>query len=544
MNNKYIRGNNYFNYILVAIITLYPAFLSVYMYGVDGVISFFEADTFYYLNVLKRSISLDYYTYDGIYPTNGFHPLWQYLITGISKFFNINTLDGLIYTVFIISNIFVAIGSILIFSVIKNITSSAILAFLGTVPGFYYLLFGYIHSSYNSTWSYINGMESPISFLFLSIILYLLFNKKYLENTKASQYVILGILLSFLILSRLDDIFIMLSFTVYLLFSLRKSHYIKASLVGFIPLIAIICYMYFSYSYSGLLIPISGTEKFGLSLSNIIKLIDLIYPHFMMVSSSVDYSVWAELSQRQMQMIVPLMLAIILYIYVYKKKVRTNIDKVLLLLASYVVIKAIYNLFFVSMWHQGHWYYTNSIVISSIIIAYFISEFISLKKNTITVSIVITLYIIIMANSFVSNKTEIRHNNVYKVFYDQKDEIQSILNENNVTGIVELDDGIVGYSLENPTINAFGFSLDKDAMKNKKEGKLFDVAINRNYNGFASLTYMSGFTNDMINDNVKLNKYIKSLPWMKEQNLSKYNFRFIYKDEKSGATFIKFEKFE
>jgi hypothetical protein len=535
--------NKYLNKIIVFLLVVYPAIFTYYTNGVGGIISFFEADTFYYLNVLKRSLDLDFYSYDGVYATNGFHPLWQYSIIYISKVLSIHSLDGFIQIVFFTSSLLVGLGSVLIFSVVKNITSSYFLAYISAVPNFYYILFGHIHFSFNSTWSYINGMESPFSFFFLSIILYLLFNKRYLENTTIQKYIFLGILLSFIVLSRLDDIFMVFTFVLYLLITLKISDYPKAFLIGFIPFIVIIYYMYFNYSYSGMLLPVSGGEKFAFTLSNVKQLVNLIYPFiFNVTSDNITYSVWSELSQRQMQMAVPLLISIILYIFIYKKEEITYEDRIFLILSSYVFLKAVYNLFFVAIWHQGHWYYTDSIIISSIIIAYLIFQWFPTKKINIIVNIFLIIYLVILSNSFLSNKVQIHHNDYYKIFYNQKDEIQEILNKNGVNGILELDDGIIGYSLKTPSINAFGFALDKNASIMKKEGKLFDLASSRGYNCFASLVYMRDLNGKISSDDIKLNQYIKSVPFLREQDLSNFHFTYIFRDNISGASFIKFEK--
>ena len=43
--------------------------------GVQGAFKFFASDSFYYLAIAQQSSSIENLTFDGIYPTNGFHPL-------------------------------------------------------------------------------------------------------------------------------------------------------------------------------------------------------------------------------------------------------------------------------------------------------------------------------------------------------------------------------------------------------------------------------------------------------------------------------------
>jgi hypothetical protein len=42
--------------------------------------NFFAADAYYYLAIAKNTPLRSFATFDGVAPTNGFHPLWQYLL--------------------------------------------------------------------------------------------------------------------------------------------------------------------------------------------------------------------------------------------------------------------------------------------------------------------------------------------------------------------------------------------------------------------------------------------------------------------------------
>jgi hypothetical protein len=49
--------------------------------GSDAYLGFFEDDYFYYAAVADNLVRLGQFTYDGVTPTNGFHPLWQMVLT-------------------------------------------------------------------------------------------------------------------------------------------------------------------------------------------------------------------------------------------------------------------------------------------------------------------------------------------------------------------------------------------------------------------------------------------------------------------------------
>src|ERR1035441_10706706 len=42
--------------------------------------SVFQPDAFYYLTVARNSLHTPFYSFDGVHPTNGFHPVWQYML--------------------------------------------------------------------------------------------------------------------------------------------------------------------------------------------------------------------------------------------------------------------------------------------------------------------------------------------------------------------------------------------------------------------------------------------------------------------------------
>ncbi len=176
-------------------------------------IQFFTSDTFYYLSIARHSITSTFYTSDGLYPTNGFHPLWGFLRT---KLFSLPTfasnLDGQIFLTFGLSLAFTALGMMFFGLVVYHLTENASVSLLASVPGFYYLIFAPLIPNYNSTWAYINGMESPLSIFWFGLLLFLLVNKNMLSDQRLWMTAVLSIFMTLVIFSRLDDVFLLLPF--------------------------------------------------------------------------------------------------------------------------------------------------------------------------------------------------------------------------------------------------------------------------------------------------------------------------------------------
>ena len=54
----------------------------------DVVLRFVHDDAFYYFGVARRWNRLGFPTFDGIEATNGYHPLWQWLLVAASRAFS------------------------------------------------------------------------------------------------------------------------------------------------------------------------------------------------------------------------------------------------------------------------------------------------------------------------------------------------------------------------------------------------------------------------------------------------------------------------
>ena len=96
---------------------------------------FLAADAFYYLSIARHSVGRAFYTSDGLFATNGFHPLWQWLLTAL---FSIPALgrdqELQLLLVFWLSIILVALGTSLFALVIYGLTDNFPLSLLACVP--------------------------------------------------------------------------------------------------------------------------------------------------------------------------------------------------------------------------------------------------------------------------------------------------------------------------------------------------------------------------------------------------------------------------
>lgn len=513
---------------LIVFLTVYPPVVSLLQQDIVAPFTYFAADAFSYLTVANHSVNSPFYTYDGLSPTNGFHPLWQYYLTFCFQQLDSKRLQ--IFFTFYSCLLFSVIGLSLVGLALLRLTHSGILAVLGTVPGLYYWLFP-AHQHYGATWSFLNGMESSLSILIFGIIVYLLVVKELARYLSSPKVILISGLLSLLTLSRLDEIFIFLPWLVFLiLFSRSKlKHLLVATLV---PGLIIGAYLVYNLSYAEMALPVSGTIKAGFSFNAnwrafsgvLVPLTQMVNPH------------WHEVAWRLLQMLVPFALALFWVVnFLLQNSYNHQEDRsgnrssgcythsILTLLAGYVILKALYNFVAVYFWHQGHWYFPLSIIIFNMIAV----SLIPYRKTPLFLLIAILVTTMLLANDFTFLKTK-DYNKHYARFFLAGERISKELRTHyQGVGIVEFDDGILGYSLAIPTMGGLGFTLDKEAYQAYQRGHLLEIAYQRGFRVFASLNYF--------------HVEQKELPFfLMGQDLSKWKFSVVYQDEDTKVAFLEF----
>ena len=186
----------------------------------------FAGDAFLYLGIGQKS-HFGFFTFDGIYPTNGFHPLWQYFVTLLAHAAQDNQL---LYMNFVAwsSVALLCTGMSLLGCAIYKFTRSALLSVM-IVPGYFYFFIGQSFSNMH-TWNFLDGMESSLSILLVSLLAFVVahfttsITGRGPDGTQLAQappmrlFGLLGLILPFILLARLDEIFLLLSFGASILF--------------------------------------------------------------------------------------------------------------------------------------------------------------------------------------------------------------------------------------------------------------------------------------------------------------------------------------
>jgi len=359
------------------LLTLYPTVIAWRISGMSSFFSAFAADAFYYLAVAKHVSWTPLFSFDTIYPTNGFHPLWQALLkAGFSGFaFLGGNQTAQVVCVALFGSACVSVAAALLADVVYRLTRNSVVSLLTVVPGYYYLLAVFTNTRYGSLWSFANGTESPLSLLLFSILVWVIIRCRIYSATSLARYFLVSLLVSMLVLARLDDVFLVPCLLLPLLWRRSKKPGLLPAAValGAAPALTVAAYCALNVKYVGVLLPVSGSLKRGFALKrNIAGLVDVFSPLEQFWGN--NWENWSGSTWRAMQVVVP-MVAALIFLSVWgigalkRKKAPGSLSSVLAAICFYVVCKGLYNFVIVDLWDQGHWYFPVSIAVFNMLVA-------------------------------------------------------------------------------------------------------------------------------------------------------------------------------
>ena len=570
---------------LVGVLAAYPPLASLSREGIQGAFRFFAADTFYYLSVADHSSATPFFTFDGIHPTNGFHPLWQIYLERTFAFFQLDSV-GQVYLTAGTSIILVTLGTILFAWVVLRLTRRPWLALAASVPGFYYLGVPTLNAHHFAQWSFANGMESPISITFFGFLLAGIFLWGWLDDQddgrETRPLLLLSAAMTAVVLSRLDDVFIFIPFGLWVLLHSRNrlSAVRRVFTIGIIPVISLGAYLLYNAVNAETVLPSSGAAKaqpFWAFFRNLYALWTTTLPFADPLGREVAGTVWKSEAWRILQMLVPaggavawLLCRRISWTGRSDDSETIRRDSLLSVLAAYVLLKAMYNFTMVGLWNQGQWYYPLSIMTFNLLCATWLASLLdryaqssseaqglgdegsliarlhrswpgSLHLKGALPLFVVVVLVLVSANGFIDLKERGGHQARNFEFWLERDETQRLLESTCPDcGVLAFDDGIVSYSLDGtPTLNGLGLVMDQEAQDAQESGHLLDMAWARGHRMLVSVNYAmseAAYSNPRM-----LRSALESNPHLAGQDVSAWDFEVAFRSPQTGVSFIRFE---
>lgn len=209
----------WFEVLLIAValsIQLYAAFSDAYNLPNTW---FARDDAYYYFKVAQNISEGHGSTFDGIHPTNGYHPLWMLVcipIFALARFDPILPLRALLITMAMLN----VATALLLYRLLRGALSYP----AGVLAAVYWTFDPFVQFRY-----YRPGLESGIAFLFIALLLYLL--SQFERNWRVTaptlrQIAMLGIVGALAVLSRLDLVFFGVVIGVWIIFRETPMRYL------------------------------------------------------------------------------------------------------------------------------------------------------------------------------------------------------------------------------------------------------------------------------------------------------------------------------
>jgi len=197
-------------------------------------------------------------TQDGIHFTNGFQPLWVFLLIPVYALFPGDPiLPGKIALVLLA--LFNVATGVFLFLLVKEVASR---------KGAFFALFLWMASPYVITQG-INGMETALVILLMAITLWFYLTRVRDKPYSWQRFLGLGLLAGLTMLARLDQAFLLLALGVDVLWQRKKRALAPLALLGLGALVMLSPWFLLSYLYTGSLVPVSGKAVRFLSLSEL-----------------------------------------------------------------------------------------------------------------------------------------------------------------------------------------------------------------------------------------------------------------------------------
>jgi len=232
--------------------------VALYALGnMEAVVSSVPDDTGYFYKIAQNVVAGKGLTFDGVNETNGFQPLWLYLLLPLAWAMREAPVDLYLRAALIYQLSLVAIAGILFF-LAMSLYSRRSVALASTVL---FYLFGIFFA---------NGMETGALVLCLSALLYFSLRcRPFFSECKIKPAFVFGLLLGLTMLARLDMVFLLIIIYTFLLWKIffnavpsNRMSLIRQSLASVFAF-SLVTVPYFTYNkiHFGAIMPISGQLK-------------------------------------------------------------------------------------------------------------------------------------------------------------------------------------------------------------------------------------------------------------------------------------------
>lgn len=560
-------------FLSVLALCLYAPIASWRAEGLTAAFKYFAVDAFYYLGVAQRSVGAPFFTNDALHATNGFHPLWQYALTAAFGGLDIAAdQPAQIRFSFFVSVALTSLGFAFFSLVMLRLSGSFALALLGAVPGPYYFLTRIpgMGLHYGAPWSYMNGMESPLSTALFGAGFFALTRAGFFERAPSLvRLLAASTFLALLTLTRLDDVFIFVPMLGYAAITADRptprAVLPRVAAAAMPPAILIGAYMIYNMKTVGAAMPISGASKTSFALpGNLSVIAGSVAPFAFSGGRPADF---VDNTFRACQMLLP-PLVTLAFLVPFAARVRAEArnappeapfpvvpptDALLCFLSIYTVVKSLYNLTNITTLHQGHWYYPLTMMTMNLLVVTAAGRFKSPgfgargARGTAASAGAFALALFLAVGFAGLKRTDDYQIPLWQVWSRGAETRAAFDERTGARGLLELDDGLISYAMNLPAIGGLGFTLDREAFEAKEAGELLDLAHARGFNVLATFQYPPPINREMFRDPDALREQMRrydrigSADGFVRPDVDLWDFKILFVEQRPFTLFVEFE---
>ncbi|HEX6274616.1 MAG TPA: hypothetical protein VFZ53_16345 [Polyangiaceae bacterium] len=468
------------------------------------------ADTFYYLTVARNIARHGSVSFDGVHPTNGFHPLWQFVTAALH--FGTEKLGMAEHTVLatvVLSLVFVAGGVALLGLAFAN--SGRLTPLFALLPvGVYGLLLAPFwlarrswlaeHSMegpfplYGTLFSYVNGMESGAVLLSFGLCAYT--QRAWNREPSALRALAFGLCLAALALSRLDHVFVSVPLLAAFVGTTRQRgrSYPDAVAAFFGLVVPVGSAVLVNLRWFGSAMPVSGSLKTSFPFVTSVHVQNWIDTW----NHGSGYNLW--LLQSEASLLVPMLFALGYLALTFRTRfIGTNLalgyresardyERFLAPVAAGVAMLATYDFLFL-VEPPGSWYFpVSTLFVSLAAIALVERARPRLGRRAAALALVATSALGVWFFLRFHRQPEY-HAEYARLYWVEAPELKRSFGK-TPPRLVEYDDGIVSYALDAPAMSS-GYTLDPEGVDALRAGRLYSLAYERGFPCAATLVYHS-----------------------------------------------------
>ena len=522
-----------------------PIVADVIASGPERLFGYVAADTFYYL-VVARHIGEGVVAFDGVHPSNGFHPLWQALVSipYLLGLFGRPTVTELAFT--LVLSLLCLSAAVLVLGLALRRDDGSLNPLFAALPvGAYALIVSpaWLTLSpqvlrdqnplegseplYGTLWSYVNGMESSLVLLAFALLFW-----AWRADLPRRRPGVFGSCLALLTLARLDQLFV--AAAIYAVIAWRERWWRSTASLrsgwiltgGFaLPLLA---YFVMNSFFFGSIVPVSGQLKSTFpwpTIQNARTAFHVISSFFGAPRPPI-FDFW-----RIFQLAVPGMAALLAPFLLRR-------DRAFLLATSMgVLMLASYNFLFVLTYDQGHWYMPLGTLLVSLIALDLSDHWLADVRPT-RVAVIVGVAMLIGSAFFLRlHRHADYHARFSQFFFDEAPLVRARFAE-HPPKLLEFDDGIVSWATGFDAMSAWGPGLDAEGALALKRGHLFDVADERGFNHATSLVYFGGASLSEASSQEEISKWIRRVPPV--EDLAGWRLKVKYRSKATDFVIVEF----